>query len=587
MRKAKTQIIIPALSILHGMAKFRFRVYTIFYLLLLWCCASQTTPMGGPKDEDPPVLLSSTPVHKQRNFKGKSIELLFSELVNLNNPKEEILISPSVGKDVEFKVRKNTVTITPEKGWEENTTYSISFREGIKDITENNAPVNLRLAFSTGPLIDSLVIQGKIKLALKESIPENITVALYKADTFNIFEHTPTYFTISTKTGDFSLENIKDGVYHIYAFEDKNKNLKVESRTEKYGFLADPIILNGPTDSLTIPIVNLDSRPLSINNIRNNGLFTRIKFNKYLNGYSLYDRSPDKIINSYGDDQTEIVVYNPKLKNDSLAITLSATDSVDFRIDTTFYIKSFEAKFIPGDFTLTSGKLKYSLENNELSQTLKLSKPLHSINLDSIGIQVDSTTMIKFSVENFSYDSIHKILTIKKIITPDSLFRTIESTQTDSLKSKLDPSRKELRARTKTTQFKPELILGYGAIISIESDSSKTRNFDIPFVDKNNTGTLLIQTRTDKAHYIIQLLNPGGELVGETRDNRSYTFTYLPAQNYRLRVIIDDNNNGVWDSGNIFKNEEPESIYLYQTADKKYDFPIRANWELGPLMLIF
>lgn len=569
------------------MAKFSTRLYTIYYLLLLWSCASQTTPMGGPKDEDPPDLLSSKPIHKQRNFKGKSIELLFDEPVDLYNPKEEILISPSVGKDVDFKVRKNTVTISPANGWEENTTYSISFRDGIKDITENNAPINLRLAFSTGPLIDSLLIQGKVKLALKESIPENITVALYKSDTFNIFEHTPTYFTISSKSGEFSLENIKDDIYHIYAFEDKNKNLKVESRTEKYGFLADPIILNGPTDSLSITLVNLDSRPLAINNIRNNGLYTTIKFNKNLNGYSLYEKSPETIINSYGDNQSEIVIYNPKTANDSLAVTLSAIDSVNFQIDTTFYIKSFEAKFIPSDFTLNSNKLKYNLEKKELLQILELSKPIHSLNLDSIGIKVDSTTMITFTKENFSYDSILKLLTIKKVIPSDSLFRTIESTQTDSLKSKLDPNKKELRARTKTLQFKPELILGFGAVVSIESDSSKARKFEIPFGNKNNTGTLLIQTMTNKPHYVIQLLNTGGEIIEEVRDIGSYTFTYLPAGNYRLKVIIDNNNNGIWDPGNIFKWEEPEQIFIYQTADKKYDFPIRANWELGPLMLIF
>ncbi len=563
------------------------RLIVILYLFLLWCCASQTTPMGGPKDEAPPVLVKSDPIHKQKNFKGKSIELLFDELVSLNNPKDEILISPSLGKDVEFKVKKNTVTITPALGWEEHTTYSISFREGIRDITENNAPVNLKLAFSTGPLIDSLFIQGKVKLALKETVPENITVALYKADTFNIFEHNPVYFTKSSKSGGFSLENIKDGIYRIYAFEDKNKNLKVESRTEKYGFLADPIILKGPTDSLTIPLINMDSRKLSINNIRNNGVFTRVKFNKSINKYSLYHTLNQQIPHSFSDDQSEVVVYNPKSVKDSLAVTLSAIDSVHFQIDTTFYLKAFEAKFIPSDFTLRGDKAKYNLERNEVIHTLRLSKPLLTINLDSIGIKVDSTTIIPLIIEDFTYDSINKILSFKKVIHPDSLFKTIESTETDSVVSKVEPGRRQLRARTNTTKFKPELTLGYGAIISIESDSSSVRSFEIPLIEKNNTGTLLIQTRTYKPHYVIQLTTSGGELVQEIRDVRNYTFNFLPAQNYRIKVIIDENNNGIWDPGNIYKNQEPEEIFHYQTADKKYEFPIRANWELGPLMLIF
>ena len=62
-----------------------------FYILLLWGCANQTTPTGGPKDETPPRLLRSVPANKERNFKGKNIELVFDETVALNNPKDEIL----------------------------------------------------------------------------------------------------------------------------------------------------------------------------------------------------------------------------------------------------------------------------------------------------------------------------------------------------------------------------------------------------------------------------------------------------------------------------------------------------------------
>lgn len=543
--------------------------------------------MGGPKDEDPPLLVQSTPIHKQRNFNGKSIELLFNEPVNLFSPKDEILISPSPGKEITYKVKKNTVTITPTNGWEENTTYSVSFREGIKDITENNAPKNLKLAFSTGPLIDSLTIPGKIKLVSKETIPENITVALYKSDTFNIFQHTPTYFTISTNTGEFSLENIKDGTYYIYAFSDKNKNLKVDSRTEKYGFLSKPIVLNGPTDSLTIPLVSLDSRELSINNIRNNGLYTRVKFNKSLKEYSLYKTSPVEVINSYGDDKTEITLYNPNAIKDSLLVTISALDSIESRIDTSFYLKSFEPKFIPGDFTVKANNPKYNLEKSTVIHKLSLSKPLTTINLDSIFIQIDSTSSIKVEKDALRYDSISKTLFMEITVPPDSLFKTIETTQIDTVASKSEPNQTQLRSRTTSKKTKPQLILGYGALISIEGDSSKLRAFEIPYIEKASTGTLLIQALTNKPHYVIQLYNSGGELLEEIRNKTSHTFHYLPAQNYRLKVIVDDNNNGVWDIGNIFKQVEPEPIFIYKTADNKYEFPIRANWELGPLMLIF
>ena len=552
-----------------------------------WACASQTTPTGGPRDEVPPKLLRSTPVHKQKNYQSSTIELEFDELVNLYNPKDEILISPSIGKDTEFKVKKNKVTITAPKGWEENTTYSIFFREGIKDITEKNAPENLKLAFSTGPFIDSLHIMGNIKMATKETVPENITIALYKSDTFDIFKHTPNYFTISSKSGTYSLENIKSGSYRIYAFDDKNKNLKVESRTEKYGFLSDWIELSKSQDSLSISLINLDSREPSINNIRNNGLFTKVKFNKYVTKYSINFESTDRLIHSFGDDQSEIVLYNPKTLSDSLQINLTAYDSINLRIDTTFHIKSFEPKFIPSDFLVRGEDPKYNIGSNAVIFAMQLTKPLQSINYDSLFIKVDSSSAIHFTREDFTYDSIFKKLSFRKSIPSDSLFRKIEVNQTDTVKSKLDPTKREVKSRTNTILFKPILTFGKGALISIENDSSKSREFIIPMITKDQLGTLIVQTLTKEPHFVIQLTKTTGEIIEEVRNSTRHTFENLPAQNLKLRVIIDKNNNGKWDPGNIYQKIEPERVYFYQTADKKYEFPIRANWELGPLMLIF
>ena len=83
-------------------------LYTIFFL----GCARQTTPTGGPKDTIPPTLTSSIPKQGQVNFKGKTIELTFSETIILNNPKEQLLITPTLGKDFTFKTKKNQVILT-------------------------------------------------------------------------------------------------------------------------------------------------------------------------------------------------------------------------------------------------------------------------------------------------------------------------------------------------------------------------------------------------------------------------------------------------------------------------------------------
>ncbi|MEQ8362129.1 MAG: Ig-like domain-containing domain [Cyclobacteriaceae bacterium] len=559
-----------------------------FYILLLWSCANQTTPMGGPKDETPPALIESTPTHKQRNFKGREIELVFDEAINLNNPKDEILISPRSDQEMEFRVKKNTVTIIPEKGWNENTTYSIAFREGIRDITENNAPLNLKLAFSTGPLIDSLMVNGRIKMAQNTKVPEKITVALYQSDTFNIFEHSPNYFTLANDKGSFSLENIKSGNYFLYAFQDNNKNLKAESRTEKFGFLADRLELNGPIDSLVLPLINMDMRPLSINNIRNTGIQTRIKFNKSITDFSIVPETDEKMVTSFGDDQTEIAIYNPAIISDSLKINLNSIDSIGSIIDTIFYIKPVNNNSIPGDFTLSPENIKYNLRTSTLSQKLKFSKPILSINVDSIFVKLDSLHHIPISIRDLSYDTIHKTLILSKLIPQDSLFSQPKLPEpikeSGPKKVKGEPGQ---LPRGIPQQPQPELIFNKGSIISQESDTLKAQKFPISEIKKASTGTLIIEVQTKEPNFVIQLTTPDGEIVEQIKNINKYTFQYLQPRNYSIKVILDKNNNGKWDPGNFFKREEPEQIWFYKTQDNKYDFPIRANWELGPLMLIF
>lgn len=566
-------------------------IFITIYIILLWSCANQTTPMGGPKDETPPKLLKSTPSHKERNFKGKEIELVFDEAINLNNPKEEILISPRSDQEIEYKYKKNTVTIIPENGWDDNTTYSFAFREGIRDITENNAPENLKLAFSTGPLIDSMMVQGKIKMATNTDLPEKITVALYQSDTFNIFEHSPNYFTLINSKGAFSLENVKAATYYIYAFQDKSSNLKVDSRTEKFGFLKEPIVLNGPVDSLTIPLINMDMRPLSINNIRRTETQSRIKFNKSVVQYNVQAESEEHLINSFGDDQSEIVIYNPDIIKDSLKISLQAQDSISSQIDTSFYLKPIKTNSIPSDFKVSAGSIQYNLRTNTLTQEYQLSKPIKYINSDSIFIKIDSLHHIPVTMSDFTYDTIYKKLKLSKLIPSDTLFKKpelpLKSEEPENVKPKVKGEPGSLPKRTPILQAQPELIITRGSIISQEMDTLGNQKFSITEVKKTNTGTLLIEVQTKEEDYIIQLITPDGTLIEEIKNIDKYSFQYLQPKNYKIKVILDRNKNGKWDPGNFFIKEEPEKIWFYKTQDKKYDFPIRANWELGPLMLIF
>ena len=163
-------------------------LHWFIYALFLLSCARQSSPTGGPKDTIPPVLVRVIPPNETINFNADQIELEFSEDVILNAPKEQLIITPTIGKEYKMTYRRNRVIIEFEEPLQDSTTYTFNFRESIQDITEKNSVRNLQLAYSTGTYLDSLSISGTIYHMLSGKPAEDATVALHtENDTFNIF----------------------------------------------------------------------------------------------------------------------------------------------------------------------------------------------------------------------------------------------------------------------------------------------------------------------------------------------------------------------------------------------------------------
>jgi uncharacterized protein (DUF2141 family) len=537
----------------------------LFLAILLTGCASVTTPTGGPKDETPPELIESNPANGQKNFKGKSIEVVFNEDLKLKDPKEEILIIPSAGKNTTFTVKKNRVIIEPENPWQENTTYSVNFREGVQDITEGNPAENLRLAFSTGETIDSLSIEGNVAFTFSEKIPEKITVALYQSDTFNIFNHTPIYFTKINKEGFFSLQNLKHGKYYVYAFEDKNKNLKVESKTEQFGFLSDVINLTINKDSLKINLITVDARPPAITSIRHTSETSLVRINKNADSLKIELADKSKALYTFGDKLSELIFYHAFENNDSVKVNLFMIDSVQQSVDTTFFIKRTETKVAKESFGLKEIYSNYNLQTKKFKHTISFNKPIAQINIDSIYIKIDSLTTISFTGKDLLIDTLHHTL---------------------SLETKIELPKDEDEEKSKKKE-KPFLRIGRSALISYQGDSSKSITKEINILKEDDTGFVTGKIETNEKNFILQLLTSNDILISELKNQKDFNFKFLKPDTYKVRVIIDSNGNGKWDAGNFLQKKEPEKIILYKSEENKFSFPIRANWEYGPLVIKF
>lgn len=534
----------------------------IIPLMLCWAwsrCANIQSPTGGPKDKTPPRVVSSIPPANQANYRGTTILLTFDEPIKLNNAREEIIISPSPGDDIEFKVKNNRVFITPKTPWQDNTTYSVLFREGIQDITESNTPPNLKLAFSTGPFIDSLVLAGQVTDLLLGLPKEKITVAIFSEDTFDIFSHTPTYFTKTDKQGNFQLENLRAGRFFIYAFDDKNKNLKVESRAEMYGFLKDPVDLKEHVDTLLLGLIQLDARPIKVSSIRNMGHLTRVKFSKSLIDYEL--QSNREVISAFGDNATEVNLWNPP-GTDSIMVVLSGRDSLEAAVDTSFYIKRSDAKPLAEKFSVNLGGPAINPENGKLNTTISFTKPVADFEFDSLYIKVDTTAIIAITQADITYVPTRKQMVLskdlgKKMFGPDA-----------------NPSL--------------VLMMKRGFAISVDGDSTRAISNPVTIYWPEENGVITVQATTRSKNYILQLIEKSSQkVVAQAINTPKLNAKNISPSDYYIRAILDVNANGRWDPGNIYKDQEPEKVVYYKAADGTRAIPVRANWEVGPLQFSF
>lgn len=520
----------------------------LFLLISLIRCANIIPPEGGPRDTIPPILQKSNPANNSTNYKGNQITLEFDEAIQLRNAKEEIIITPGTGKNTKFLFRKNLVTIIPENKLDSATTYSIAFREAVRDLNEGNPAEGLKLAFSTGAIIDSLEISGTAYTLLEGRPVEKFNVAIYSADTFDITKHTPSYISSTDKKGRFNISNLKAGKYFLYAWEDKNKNLKVETNSERFGTNPKEINLPQDQDSLRIPIVKIDSRNLKLNNYRNISNYTIIRYNKAPLTFNL--SSKEKIVYHRGGSSNEIIAYPPKNFPDSTLITISANDSLGNKTDSTFYIKQTKAKPLKEDFKITFNKATYTAPTGKLEAEILTSLPLLQLFPDSIQLKADTIKIATITKSEILYDSAErKILLDKKIKLPDSI--TI----------------KQLA-----------IYVPKGTGISIFSDTLNTSNQKIQTRLEKDMATLIINSASKKEGWIIQVVNDKFATVQQQPHNKQMVFKHLDASNIKIRAIRDENRNGRWDINNPLAKQEPEKILFYKNEKGTTETPLRANW---------
>jgi uncharacterized protein (DUF2141 family) len=515
--------------------------------LLFLRCAQQSAPTGGPKDVTPPELVSTYPKNQSTDFAGERIVLEFNEYINVDNINQQLLITPALEGTYRTRIRPKGVTLTLEKPLRPNTTYSFNFRQTFKDVTERNPARNVKLVFSTGPVIDSLTIQGKITNLLTNQPVFDATVGLYPvSDTLTFAKVKPYYFTRTDSAGNYILENLRSGLYRIAAITDGNNNLLYDAQKERIGFEERPFELAASLTNRNLAIVMVDRSPNRVVTTRPTVNYYSIIYNKGIKQvWVTFDNPADSLPYLQLDEKT-VRFFNTKNATDTIRATIETRDSLDLVFRHTQKIKfrprgrkeegtreNFDVKTQPADREEVVSPLLYKIRFN---------KPIRAYTLDAIRVEGDTVNRVQLTEKNVVWNAYRSEVTIE---TPFRGTRNVRVT------------------------------IPKGTFLSVEQDSNRVIQTLHPLRNPDNFGIIRGRVLNATTPFVIELLDAEYKVVQTLRDQANYEFTFVKPGTYFVRVVADRNGNGRWDPGDPSRFELPERIIFYPSK-----ILVKANWEV-------
>jgi uncharacterized protein (DUF2141 family) len=535
----------------------KFSLLTIFLgigigLVFLQSCAQMASPPGGKKDTLAPVVTTSIPINKSKNFKGKKIELNFNEYVTVKGLNQELLITPSIS-NYETRIRPTGLTLVLDSALKDNTTYTFNFRNAIEDVAERNKGKNIKLVFSTSNMIDSLKIEGRVKHLQTNKKADNITVGLYPyTDSLSIDKAKPYYFVRTDTSGVYALENLAAGKYYMAAFEDGNNNLIYNSAKESVDFITEPFIdlRKNETRDFKIALQNQDI--LKLSKTTSTAKTILYEFSRGIKGTNLTFSSSEKPLYQIENDRNLRIYVGGLNKTDTLLIGANLTDSVGrttyFKLKAKFRELAKKEKVIitPLGFDVFP-KLGANIVSTD-SILLIFPKPVLQWVSKKVHILTENEDDLTFPDDAFSWNKFQNILTIKSTYLP--------------------------------AQEKFTLSLDKTAFIGPEADSTNEYKQVIKRLDPEETGTIEGGIRKP-GHYIYQLLRGDKlEKAYEQKSSGPCSFQNVEPGIYTLRAIVDNNENGQWDIGNYKKKTKSEPIFYLDARIK-----LKANFQLTDLWI--
>lgn len=546
-----------------------------FIILLLASCANIVNPSGGPRDTTPPKSIKCIPANYSSQFNSNKIEILFNEFILLKDLKSQMIISPPLNETPDITVRGKTILFEFNEKLKENTTYTIFFGDGIVDLTEGNILSGYEYVFTTGISIDTMTISGKVVNAFSQKPEKDYYVMLYDKNEDSIpYKEKPYYLAKTNENGDYTLNNLRNIPYKIFALKDANNNFKFDQPIERIAF----------ADSMVVPhykpIIKLDSTHKD--SLQKDSIKPKLNIGtqfslKDLRTFQEIDSTQRLLRAEFVKKGQLLFAFRYPVKN----LTIEVLDKFE------------QDKWKVEEWNATKDTLIYWILNPNIdSLSLIVNDNNQFIDTLNLKVRQKTTKNSKISVPKI-YPDVNLTQTFdfyKKIsfVFPNPLMKH------DSLAVMLIKVGDTTNTYAICTDavhrnfiIKNELKQGDEYKLHIKentiTDIFGLTNDSLVYYFKTNTiedlGNFIfnINIKDTANSYIIQMLNEREDVLEQRYIDRNtkLSFKYLTPGNYIMKAIVDVNRNKRWDTGNYLRKIQPEKVIFYSTK-----ITIRANWDL-------
>lgn len=586
-----------------------------FTFFLLSSCAKMGQPDGGWYDEEPPKILHCSPADKGTDVKTRKISIQFDEYIQVDNPTEKVVISPPQIETPEIKAAGKRIVVDIKDSLKANTTYTVDFSDAISDNNEDNPLGNYTYTFSTGDHIDTLEVAGSVLDAQTLEPIKGILVGLYSDLADTAFVKTPMLRVSRTDSrGRFIIKGIAPGSYRIYALQDADNNYMFTQKSECIAFSHDTITPSFKPD-IRQDTIWRDS--LRIDSIR------QVGYTHFL---------PDDIVlRAFTEEQTDrYLIKSERKEADRFTLYFSHGDSLlpaikglNFNEQDAFITEATEKK----------DTITYWLRDTTLVNQDTLKMELQYMATDTLGVlrlQTDTTEILskdtyekrmkRLSNEREEWQKKQdkakkrgKEYQTEMPVTPLEPKYNVESEpdpdknitiEMPSPLSRVDTACIHLYAKHDTLWYRSAFVfrekagtnrtyelLGEwrpGIEYSFEVDTMAFTDIygktSAPFKkgfkvkEEDAYATIAVSLAgVNGTTVVVQLLNSNDVVVKETTTNNGVAeFFYIKPATYYLRMFIDSNRNGRWDTGDYAVNRQAEATYYYPEK-----IECKAKWDLN------